>query len=160
MFIYELPVGLHYISSSLKIDDPPTLMRIGPLSTFFEKVDPLAGTKYWVGITWAEIFFPVSGERPRSVVGSKAYELVLKQPVQDCGKIVRENVFTTGRVVGVVIAELPHETVSVRIEDWVWKSDWFNKGRWNRLNAGDQTIRARDEVLPDVAIPRMRGGED
>ncbi len=33
---------------------------------------------YWLGLTWAETFFPVLGERPSSVVGSKAYEVVPK----------------------------------------------------------------------------------
>lgn len=109
-------------------------MRIGHLSTFFEKMDSCTGSKHWIGLTWAEVFFPVLGERPGSLVGSKAYEVVLKQPTKDGGQIVRENVVTTGRVVGIVIAELPHETVSVRIEDWFLKSGVFGKGRWNQLH--------------------------
>lgn len=140
--LYRLPLGLQQISSSLKIDDPLTPMRIGQLSNFIEKVDPVTGTKSWLGITWAEIFFPVLGERPRSVVGSKAYEVFLKQPIKDGGKIVRENVLTTGRVIGVVVADLPHETVSVRIEDWFSNSEVFKKGQWNQLDVAPQTIQA------------------
>ncbi|CAF9940791.1 MAG: hypothetical protein ALECFALPRED_008862 [Alectoria fallacina] len=153
MYIYELPLGLQCISSSLKIDDPRTPMRIGQLSTFFMKVDPLTETKHWVGLTWAEIFFPVLGERPRSVVGSKAYEVVLKQPTQDGGLIIRENVVTTGRVIGVVVADLPHEAVSVRIEDWFLKSDVFKKGRWNQLDAVTRSTQARDVARADLATP-------
>ncbi|KAF6229045.1 hypothetical protein HO133_007159 [Letharia lupina] len=157
MCAYELPVGLGHISGSLKIDDPPTPMRIGNLSTFIQKTDPLTGIKYWVGLTWAEIFFPVLGERPSSVAGSKAYEVVLKQPIEDGGHIVRENVVTTGRVVGVVVAELPHETVSVRIQDWFSKSDMFKKGRWNQLD-----IQARDGAGADLAVTHgaLRGGNN
>lgn len=118
MRVYQLPLGLSQISNSLKINDPPTEMRVGQISIFIEKVDLLKGSKYWIGLTWAEIFFPVVGERPKSVVGSKAYEVVLKQPIDEGGQIFRENVTTTGRIVGVVESELPHETVSVRIEDW------------------------------------------
>ena len=105
-------------------------MRVGQLSTFIEKLDPLTGLSYWVGLTWAETFYPVEGEKPSTVVGSKAYEVVLKQPFDDGGQIVRENVATTGRVVGIVIADLPHETVSIVIDDWFVQSDVFKKGRW------------------------------
>ena len=100
------------------------------MCNFIEKVDSANGSKYWIGLTWAEIFFPVMGERPASVIGSKAYEVVLKQPIADGGEIVRDNVVTTGRVVGVVVNELLHETVSVRIEDWFVQSEKFQKGRW------------------------------
>ena len=130
MWIYQLPPGLNQISSSLKVDDPPTKMRIGQLSTFIEKLDPLTGLSYWVGLTWAETFYPVEGEKPSTVVGSKAYEVALKQPFDDGGQIVRENVATTGRVVGIVIADLPQETVSIVIDDWFVQSDVFKKGRW------------------------------
>ena len=128
--IYRLPVSLSQISNALKIDDPLTKIRVGLLSNFIENVDPSSGSKYWIGLTWAEIFFPVDGERPKSVLGSKAYEVVLKQPIEKGGQIVRENVVTTGRVVGVVVAELPHETVSVMVEDWFIRSDKFKEGRW------------------------------
>lgn len=107
-------------------------MRVGQISNFIEKVDPLNGSKYWVGLTWAEIFFPVVGERPKSVVGSKAYEVVLKQPIDKGGQIVRKNVATTGRVVGVVEGEFHHEIVSVRIEDWFVQGDVFKSGRWEQ----------------------------
>lgn len=100
------------------------------------------------------------GEIPRSVEGSKAYELVLKQPVQGVGKVVQENVFTTGRVTGLVVVDLRHKTVSVSIEDWFLKSEVFKKGRWDRLDTADQIIRARDGVHPALAVPRLRGGEN
>ena len=138
MRVYQLPYGLTQISNSLKIEDPPTKIRVGQLLNFIENIDPLNGSRYWIGLTWAEIFFPVVGERPSSVVGSKAYEVILKQPIHKGGQIVRKNVVTTGRVVGVVVAELPHETVSVRIEDWFVQSDQFKKGRWER----------RDVIIP------------
>ena len=105
-------------------------MRIGNLSVFVEKLNPSTGKKYWTGITWAEIFCPVLGERPQSVVGSKAYEVVLKRPIADGGKVVRENVVTSGRVIGVVTNELPHETVTVEVEDWFVMGTVFKKGRW------------------------------
>ena len=130
LFMYQLPVGLNHISNALKTDDPPTKIRVGPMSNFTEKIDLANGSKYWIGLAWAEIFFPVTGERPASVIGSKAYEVVLKQPIADGGAIVRENVVTTGRVVGMVHEELLHETVSVRIEDWFVRSEMFQKGRW------------------------------
>lgn len=130
--VYQLPLDLCQISNSLKIDDPPTNMRIGKISNFMEIVDPLNGSKYWIGLTWAEIFFPVVGERPKSVVGSKAYEVVLNQPFDKGGQIVRENVATIGKVVGVVEVELPQETVSVRIEDWFVQRDVFKSGRWEQ----------------------------
>ena len=104
------------------------------MSNFVEKTHPASGSRYWIGLTWAEIFFPVVGERPASVIGSKAYEVVLKQPIADGGDIVRENVVTTGRVVGVVAAELLHETVAVRIEDWFVQSETFKKGGWKQQN--------------------------
>lgn len=131
MCTYELPLGCQQISSSLKIDDPPTPLRIGQISTFFKQVHPSTKKMGWFGITWAETFFPAVGDKPKSVVGNKAYEVVLKRSLKDGGKIVRENVATTGRVIGVVIAELPHEAVSVMIEDWFVKSDVFKKGRWD-----------------------------
>ena len=130
--MYHISKGRSQVSNALKIDDPPTKIRVGLLSNFIEKVNPANGSKYWIGITWAEIFFPVVGERPASVIGSKAYEVVLKQPLADGGYIVRENVVTTGRVVGVVVAELPYETVSVRVEDWFVRSETFKKGRWRQ----------------------------
>ena len=125
-------MGLNQIANALKIDDPPTKIRIGQMSNFIEKTDFVNGSRYWLGITWAEIFFPVVGDRPASVIGSKAYEVVLKQPIADGGDIVRENVVTTGRVVGVVVAELLYETVSVRVEDWFVHSETFKKGRWRQ----------------------------
>lgn len=103
-------------------------MRIGEISGFFEKVDTLKGSKFWIGVTWAELFFPVVGERPKSVVGSKAYEVVLKQPIDEGGQIVRENVTTTGRIVGVVESETSQEVVSLRIEDWFVQGDLFKSG--------------------------------
>lgn len=110
-------------------------MRIGQLDNFIEKTDPWTGKSYWVGLTWAEVFYPVLGERPRSVVGSKAYEVVLKQATKDGGQIVRENVLTTGRIVGVVVTDLPYETVSVKIDDWFLEGDVFEKGHWHQLKA-------------------------
>lgn len=162
MWTYELPLGIYYISSSLKIDDPPTPMRIGHLSTLATEMDPLTGEEIWVGFTWAEIFFPVVGEKPKSVVGSKAYEVVLKQSTKDGGQIVRENVVTTGRVIGEVIADLPHETVSVRIEDWFLKSEVCKKGRWKHLNAKLQTLRAGNGVRAVSTVPNtaVHGGEN
>ena len=145
--LYRLPLGLQQISSSLKIDDPLTPMRIGRISNFTEQMDPVTGTRSWLGLTWAEIFFPVSGERPRSVVGSKAYEVLLKQPINDGGRIVRENVRTTGRVIGVVVADLPHETVSLRIEDWFLNSDVFKKGQWSQLDVATPTIQAGASIV-------------
>ncbi len=112
--IYHLPVDLLQISSSLKIDEPFTPMRIGQLSMSIENVDPLTGTNYWLGLTWAETFFPFSGERPSSVGGNKAYEVVLKQSIKDGGRIVRENVITTGRIIGVVSACILHDTGEAR----------------------------------------------
>ena len=135
-------MGLNHFSNALKIDDPPTKIRVGLMSNFVEKVDPANGSKYWIGITWAETFFPVVGERPASVIGSKAYEVVLKQPLADGGSIVRENVVTTGRVVGVVDAELAQESVSVRVEDWFVRSETFKKGRWSQ----------HEVPIPDSAI--------
>lgn len=161
-WVYEIPMNISHISNSLKIDDPLTPMRIGHLSSFIVRTDAVSGSVNWVGFTWAEIFFPVLGERPKSVVGSKAYEVVLKQSLKDGGKIVRENVFTTGRVIGVVLAELPHETVSVRMEDWFVKSDVFKKGRWNQLNKVSQTVRAGDGGRAGLTVPHtaVRGGEN
>ena len=66
-------------------------------------------------------------------MGSKAYEVFLRQSIKDSGRIVRENVITTGRFIGVVVDDLPDETVSVRIEDWSVKSDVFKKGHWQHL---------------------------
>ena len=109
------------------------------MSNFIEKVDPANGSRYWVGLAFAETFFPVVGERPASVIGSKAYEVVLKQPVADGANIVRENIVSTGRVVGVVDAEFFHEpvrTVSVRVEDWFVQSETFKKGFWRE----DKTV--------------------
>ena len=100
------------------------------MSSFFEEIDPANGSKYWIGLTWAEIFFPVVGERPASVIGSKAYEVVLKRPIAKLADLERENVVTTGRVFGVVVAELAYETVSVRVEDWFVQSEKFKKGCW------------------------------
>ena len=100
------------------------------MSDFYEETDPVNGSKYWIGRTETEIFFPVVGERPASVIGSKAYEVVLKQPIAELADIVRENVVTTGRVVGVVVPGLVDETVSVRVEDWFVQSETFKKGRW------------------------------
>ena len=132
VWMYDLPMGLSQISGSLKIDDPPTKMRIGYLRNFTETYNPTTRTKYWIGITWAEVFYPVVGEKPESVVGAKAYEVVLKQSLEDGGKIVRENLVTTGRFVGVVVADLPHETALVKVEDWFVKSDLFKKGHWTQ----------------------------
>ena len=101
---------------------------------FIEKTDPTNGSRYWIGLTWAEVFFPVEGERPASIIGSKAYEVVLKQGIADGGGIVRENVVTTGRVVGVVVAEMPCGTVFVRVEDWFVQSETFKKGNWRQRN--------------------------
>lgn len=155
-------MNISHISNSLKIDDPPTPMRIGHLSSFVVRIDPHSGSTNWVGFTWAEIFFPVLGERPKSVVGSKAYEVVLKQSLKDGGQIVRENVVTTGRLVGVVVAELPHETVSLRIEGWVRKSDVFKRGRWTQLSATAQTLRAGNGGRAGLTVPHtaVRGGEN
>ena len=130
-------MGLNQISNALKIDDPFTKIRVGQMSNFIEKIDPVNGSKYWIGLTWSEVFYPVVGERPASLIGRKAYEVVLKQPIASGGGIVRENVVTTGRVVGVVVAELVYETVSVRIADWFVQSEMFKKGHWRQ---------------PDVAI--------
>ena len=155
-------MNISHIANSLKIDDPPTPMRIGHLSTFVARMDPNSGAEHWDGFTWAEIFFPVLGERPKSVVGSKAYEVVLKKPTKDGGKIVRENVVTTGRVIGVVVAELPHETVSVRMEDWFQKSDVFKKGRWKQLGVTSQAVRAGNGGRAGLTVPHTaaRGGEN
>ena len=136
-------------------------MRIGHLNSFVVRIDPISGSTSWVGFTWAEIFFPVLGERPKCLAGSKAYEVVLKQSLKDGGKIVRENVVTTGRVIGVVVAELPHETVSVRMEDWFVKSDVFKKGSWTQLNETSQTLRAGNGGHAGLTVPHtaVRGGE-
>ena len=134
MCTYELPLGSQQISSSLKIDDPPTPLRIGHITTFFKHENSSTNKTTWFGLTWAETFFPAVGDKPKSVVGNKAYEVVLKQSFKDGGMIVRENVATTGRVIGVVTAELPHETVSVMIEDWFVKSDVFKTGCWEHRN--------------------------
>ena len=138
---YQLPVGLNQISNALKIDDPFTKIRIGQINNFMLKADPADGLTYWIGFTWAEIFFPVSGERPTSVIGSRAYEVVLRLPLAHGGAIVRENVVTTGRVVGVVINDLPHETVAVKLEDWFVQSDVFKMGRW-----GQREVAIRDDA--------------
>lgn len=153
MGIYTIPSGLHFISSSLKIDDPPTPMRIGQLSTFIEKMDPFTGRKYLIGLTWAEIFFPVLGERPSSVAGCKAYEVLLKQPIKDGGRIVRENVVTTGRIVGEVVVDLPQDTVSVRIQDWVLESDGFKQGCWDQRDIEIPIMQGGDGVPADLAAP-------
>ena len=103
------------------------------MHNFIEKVDPANGSRYWAGLAFAETFFPVVGERPASVIGSKAYEVFLERPVADRVSIVRENVVTTGRVLGVVDAEFFHEvdrTVTVRLEDWFVQSETFKKGWW------------------------------
>ena len=110
------------------------------MSSFFEEIDPANGLKYWIGLTWAEIFFPVVGERPASVVGSKAYEVVLKRPIAKLADLERENVVTTGRVVGVVVGDLAYETVSVRVEDWFLQSEMFKKGCWRQRDVAIQWL--------------------
>ena len=119
-------------------------MRVGQLFTFFMKPNPLTGTNYWTGVTHAEIFYPISGEKPESCVGSKAYEVVLKQPVQDVREIVRENVTTTGRIIGVVDGYMPHEMVSIRIADWFLKNDMFKMGNWERKDETTALVPAEN----------------
>lgn len=162
---YETPSGSYYISSSLKVDDPATPMRIGHLGhlfTLLTKRDPITGKEIWFGITWAEIFFPVVGEKPKSVVGSQAYEVILKQSTKDGGQIVRENVVTTGRVIGVVMADLPDEMVSLKIDNWFLKSEVFKKGRRIQVEAKLQTVQAGSGGRPGSAIAHtaVRGGEN
>ena len=128
--MWQLPKAFQLVSRSLKIDDPFTLMRIGRMSHFYERFEPISGGIWWSGLAWAEVFLPVVGERPESVVGEKAFEVCLKRPISDGGKIVRENVATTGRLIGVVVSELSPEIVTLQLEKWFVKGSVFKKGRW------------------------------
>ena len=132
-------------------------MRIGQLSNSLEKTYPFTRKSYWLGLTLAEIFFPVSGERPRSVVGRKAYEVVLRQPIDDGGQIIRGNVVTTGRVVGVVIAEYIHDTVSVKIRGLVSEEPSVHKGELGPAECGEQPRELGFQAVPHIA---RRGRED
>lgn len=153
--VHELPSNLNLISSSLRIDEPYTPMRIGQMSTFTEKWQPSTGQRYWIGFTWAETFQPVEGGKRPSLVGSKAYEVVLKQPIKDGGQIVRDNVTTTGRVVGTVVGDLPHETVSVRIEDWFVKSDVWKKGHEEQRNVTTSLLQVGSAERGDPGLSRI-----
>lgn len=61
-----------------------------------------------------------------------------------------ENAARTGRAVGVVVADLINETVSVRIEDCLVESVLFKTGRWRQPDEVTQTVRARDGVCEDL----------
>ena len=49
--------------------------------------------------------------------GYEAYEVALKRSITDDGNVVLDSVVTTGRVIVVVIDELPHQMAAVKIED-------------------------------------------
>ncbi len=65
------------------------------------------------------------------MVGSKAYEVVVKRPVKADDTISRIEVMPTGRVVGEVIGVCgDNVSVLVKVEDWFVESDVFKMGEW------------------------------
>lgn len=60
------------------------------------------------------------------MMGSKAYEVVVKRPVKEDFVMGGTEVRPTGRVVGEVVGVLDdHVSVLVMVEDWFVESDFF-----------------------------------
>ena len=68
------------------------------------------------------------------MMGSKAYEVVVKRPVEADYTTDRTEVVAMGRVVGEVIGvDSNNVSVSVEVEEWFVESEMFKMGTWRRV---------------------------
>ena len=134
-------------------------MRIGQTNIFLRFSDP-AGKIFWIGIFTAQVFSPrsrgvfsnfVVDEDPRVKMGSKAYEIVVKQPLKEDYTTDRTEVRPTRRVVGEVVDVLDDGvSVIVRFEEWFVESEVFKIGTWREIA---ERLEVGDEVYMEVIEP-------
>lgn len=136
-------------------------MRVGQLPVFIPMSDP-ADKIYWIGISSAQVFSPrsrgvfsplITDEDPGVMVGSKAYEVIVKQPVKVDYTTDRTEVMPTGRIVGEVVGVCRDNiVVLVKAGNWFVESDVFKMGTWR--SAATEPLNVGDDVQMEVAVPR------
>ena len=160
--IYTLPSRLQYVASSCNIDDASEPMRVGQICGFIKLLvsKDSGDEEIWVGIATGQIFSPrwrgshsahIFDEDPSVLKGSKAYEVIVKQPVKKDYTTDRTEVTPTGRIAGKVISVGNAGVVYVLMEDWFVDSDKFKMGQWRDVSS--KPPRSGDEVRMEVAVP-------
>ncbi|KAK6515852.1 hypothetical protein TWF281_004443 [Arthrobotrys megalospora] len=121
----------NYIASCDDIDDMAAPMRIGQLSIFVP-VKMRNGDVITVGLAPAELFHSgwmgTGSPAPppdRSIVGKRAYAVVVQQPLKTDYTISRIIASPTGNTQGTVIGIVGGACV-LRIEKWFLRSEHFN----------------------------------
>lgn len=159
--LHPQPPASTTFASSLDINDSSEPMRIGQLNVF-GKLQTLRRAKSPGSASLllkssrpdhrGFCFSPlIVDEDPGVMMGSKAYEVVVKRSLKQDYMTDRAEVRLTGKLVGEVVGVLDDNVlVLVKVEDWFVESDVFKMGRWREIV---ESLKEADEVRVEVAVP-------